>query len=221
MRAIGQIELAADLREHVRCVVVAREAGQTERFPRERMTFMNEGGSESCPCSAIDPGPARLPSRLRDPAFSGSVGRIMAGRYGMSFAKKHIDRGDYEEAIAAASEQIDGGNASAEPLFDRGTAYELTERYVEAVVDFERAIEENAVEKELDPFMLDDAYFSATLAAARSEASSDLRKALGRLDRYRELLPEGAHVAESRDWQKRLRGEMPSLLDKTKDLDAV
>ena len=39
------------------------------------------------------------------------------------------------------------------------------------------------------------------------------------LDRYREVLPSGAHVAESRDWQRRLKGEMPSLLDRTKDVD--
>jgi tetratricopeptide (TPR) repeat protein len=143
----------------------------------------------------------------------------MAGRYGMSFAKKHIEQGDYEEAIASATEEIEGGNMSPEPLFDRGTAYELTERFASAVEDFEQAIEKNKAEKEVDPFVLDDAYFSAALAAARAESTSDLRRALGRLDRYRELLPEGAHVAESRDWQKRLRGEMPSLLDKTKNLD--
>ena len=145
----------------------------------------------------------------------------MAGRYGMSFAKKHIEQGDYEEAIAAATEEIDGGSTSAEPLFDRGVAYELCERYVEAVADFEQAIEKNRADKELDPFVLDDAYFSATLAAARSEAKANLQQALARLERYRELWPEGAHVAESSDWQKRLRGELPSLLDKTKSLDAV
>ena len=145
----------------------------------------------------------------------------MAGRYGMSFAKKHIEQGDYEEAIAAATEEIEGGNDAAEPLFDRATAYELCERYAEAVTDFERAIEKNRAEKELDPFVLDDAYFSAALAAARAEAKTNLQQALARLDRYRELWPEGSHVVESRDWQKRLRGELPSLLDKTKDLDAV
>lgn len=145
----------------------------------------------------------------------------MAGRYGMSFAKKHIEQGDYEEAIAAATEEIDGGDAGPEPLFDRGTAYELSERYADAVADFERALEQNRAQKELDPFVLDDAYFSAALAAARAEADADLDAALGRLDRYRALLPDGAHVAESRDWQRRLRGELPSLLDKTKDIDAV
>ncbi|MBX3203081.1 MAG: hypothetical protein KF894_33460 [Labilithrix sp.] len=145
----------------------------------------------------------------------------MAGRYGMSFAKKHIEQGDYEEAIAAATEEIDGGNDGPEPLFDRGTAYELAERYAEAVADIEQAIVKNQADKELDPFVLDDAYFSATLAAARAEAKGDLAKALGRLDHYRELLPDGAHVVESNDWQKRLRGELPSLLDKTKSVDAV
>ena len=145
----------------------------------------------------------------------------MAGRYGMSFAKKHIEQGDYEEAIAAATEEIEGGNTGAEPLFDRATAYELCERYAEAVSDFELAIEKNRAEKELDPFVLDDAYFSASLAAARAEAKADLQQALARLERYRQLWPEGSHVAESRDWQRRLRGELPSLLDKTKDIDAV
>jgi tetratricopeptide (TPR) repeat protein len=135
----------------------------------------------------------------------------------MSFAKKHIEQGDYEEAIAAATEAIEGGDVSPEPLFDRATAYELAERYVEAVADFEAAIAKNLAEKELDPFVLDDAYFSAALAAARAESSSNLGGALARMDRYRELLPDGAHVAESRDWQKRLKGELPSLLDKTKD----
>jgi len=139
----------------------------------------------------------------------------------MSFAKRHIEQGEYEEAIAAATEEIEGGNTAAEPLFDRATAYELCERYAEAVADFERAIEKNRAEKELDPFVLDDAYFSAVLAAARAEASTDLQNALARLDRYREVWPEGSHVAESRDWQKRLRGELPSLLDKTKDIDSV
>ena len=144
----------------------------------------------------------------------------MAGRYGMSFAKKHIDDGDYEDAIKAATEAITGGDAGAEPLADRATAYDYLERYAEAVADFEAAIVKNLAEKEIDPFLLDDAYFSATLACARSEAKADLKKALGRLDRYREVLPEGAHVAESKDWQKRLRGEMPSLLDKTKPVDS-
>ncbi len=78
--------------------------------------------------------------------------------------------------------------------------------------DFEAAIKKNQVVKELDPFSLDDAYFSALLGAAKEAKDWKV------LDAYAALLPEGGHVSEARDWQKRLRGEMPSLLDKTKGI---
>jgi hypothetical protein len=138
----------------------------------------------------------------------------------MSFAKKHIEDGNYEEAVAAASAEIDAGDAGPEPLFDRATAFELLERYAEAVSDLELALEKNRTEKELDPFVLDDAYFSATLSLARSEVRRDLATAVTTLARYRQFAPDGAHHAESRQWELRLRGELPSLLDKTKSVDA-
>ncbi|HEY8073444.1 MAG TPA: hypothetical protein VIF62_05030 [Labilithrix sp.] len=137
----------------------------------------------------------------------------MAGRYGMSFAKKHIEDGDYEEAVEAATQAIADGDAGPEPLFDRGTALDFLERHAEAVADLESAIAKNRAEKEVDPFALDDAYFSALLGLAKREGAATL-------ERYAKTVPDGAHLAEARDWQKRLRGEMPSLLDKTKDLDA-
>jgi len=142
-------------------------------------------------------------------------------RYGISFAKTLIEKGDYEEAVAEASREIDAGNAGPEPLVDRATALELLERFGEAVTDLEAAIAKNRAEKEIDPFVLDDAYFGALLGAARERSATDKTGAAAMLERYRELLPDGAHVAESRDWQKRLRGEMPSLLDKTKDIGAA
>jgi tetratricopeptide (TPR) repeat protein len=172
---------------------------------------------EAAPVTKID---FIAPERKRGGRARASVRGIMAGRYGMSFAKKHIEEGDYEEAVKAATEALEGGDESPEPLVDRATAYDLLERHAEAVADFEAAILKNNAEKELDPFLLDDAYFSATLACARAEAMTDLKMALARLDHYREVVPDGAHVAESRDWQKRLKGEMPSLLDKTKALDS-
>ena len=138
----------------------------------------------------------------------------------MSFAKKFIEDGDYDKAIEAATTSIADGDAGPEPLFDRATAYDLAERYLEAVSDFEAAIARNAAEQEIDPFTIDDAYFSALLAAARKEADRDVPKAVTLLQRYMQFAPNGEHVADCRDWQKRLRGELPSLLDKTKDLDA-
>ena len=144
----------------------------------------------------------------------------MAGRYGMSFAKEHIEQGDYEEAILAATRAIEEGDEGPEPLFDRGTANELAENFDAAVADFEGAIAKNKVSKELDPFMLDDAYFSALLAAARHDAETDVARGVTRLGRYATAVPDGTHAKDVSDWQKRLRGEMPSLLDKTKDLNA-
>jgi tetratricopeptide (TPR) repeat protein len=139
----------------------------------------------------------------------------------MSFAKKHIEDGEYDEAIAAATKSIEDGDVGPEPLFDRATAYDLAERYLEAVTDFEAAIARNGLEQEIDPFTNDDAYFSALLAAARKEAESDVAKGVTLLQRYLQNAPKGEHVGDCQDWQKRLKGEMPSLLDKTKNLDAV
>jgi tetratricopeptide (TPR) repeat protein len=144
----------------------------------------------------------------------------MAGRYGMSFAKNHIEEGEYEKAIAAASASIADGDHGPEPLFDRATALDLAERYEEAVADFEAAIERNRSEQEVDPFTIDDAYFSALLEAARRAAAKDVEKGIGLLKRYSTHVHDGEHHEESLDWQKRLRGELPSLLDKTKSVDA-
>ena len=138
----------------------------------------------------------------------------------MSFAKKYIEEGDYEKAIAASTDSIAGGDAGPEPLFDRATAYDLAERYLEAVSDFEAAITKNGAEQEIDPFTIDDAYFSALLSAARQEAERDVGKGVALLQRYMQNAPNGEHSAECGDWQKRLRGELPSLLDKTKDIGA-
>ncbi len=138
----------------------------------------------------------------------------------MSFAKGLIEKGDYEEAIEAATNAIAEGDEGPEPLFDRATAAELAEQYARSIDDFEAAIAKNRAVKEIDPFVLDDAYFAALVSAARDEAQRDVGRAVAMLDRYKGAVPDGAHVADAHDWQKRLRGEMPSLLDKTKSLDA-
>src|SRR5262249_7026374 len=106
----------------------------------------------------------------------------MAGRYGISFAKTLIAKGDYEEAVAQATRAIEGGDPGPEPLFDRATALDLLDRFADAVTDFESAIAKNRAERELDPFALDDAYFSALLSAAR--AARDAEAGVRLLDRY-------------------------------------
>ena len=138
----------------------------------------------------------------------------------MSFAKKFIEEGDYEKAIDAATTSIADGDAGPEPLFDRATAYDLAERYADAVADFESAITKNGKEQEIDPFTIDDSYFSSLLSASRQAAAKDVTAGVTMLQRYLRFAPEGQHIEECKDWQKRLKGELPSLLDKTKDIGA-
>jgi tetratricopeptide (TPR) repeat protein len=137
----------------------------------------------------------------------------MAGRYGMSFASELNEKGDYEEALEAATDAMKEAEKNPEPYFDRAVAYDGLERYAEAAADFERAVALNADARVLDRDNLDDAFFSALLAAAKTEAETSVPAAVLRLARYVEVLPGGRHVKDADDWRKRVRGEMPSLLD--------
>lgn len=140
----------------------------------------------------------------------------MAGRYGISFAKVHIEKGEYEEAVTAATAEIDGGNAGPEPFFDRATARELLEEFDGSLADFEAAIARTRETKEMDGFQLDDAYFSALVAAAQAAASPAL--GIRALDRYLGTSPDGTHRGEVEEWKARLKGDRPTLLDKTVDM---
>jgi tetratricopeptide (TPR) repeat protein len=133
----------------------------------------------------------------------------------MSFAAELIEQGKYEEAVDAATRAIEERAGDPEPFADRAAAYDNLERYAEAAADLERALALNAVERVIDHDDLDDAFFSALVAAAKLEAETSVVVAVARLARYPEVLPAGRHVADSADWRRRLRGELVSLLDKT------
>jgi tetratricopeptide (TPR) repeat protein len=137
----------------------------------------------------------------------------MAGRYGMSFAAELNEKGDYDEALEAATAAMQGAEANPEPFADRAAAYDGLERYAEAAKDLERALELNAAARLIDHDNLDDALFSALVGAAKVEAETSVDAALAFLAQYPKVLPKGRHVADAEDWRKRLRGEMPSLLD--------
>ena len=141
----------------------------------------------------------------------------MAGRYGMTFAAELIEQGNYEEAIDAATKAIAAGDVGPEPFADRATALDFLERYAEASVELERAIELNMANKTIDPDGLDDAYFSALVGAAKIDAETSVAVGVQRLERYGRTIPKGRHVRDAEDWRKRIRGELPSLLDKTTD----
>jgi hypothetical protein len=141
---------------------------------------------------------------------------FMAGRYGISFAKVLIERGEYEEAIRIASDEANAG--SVESLFDRATAHELMGTYDSALADFEACMMRNRNTKELDGFQLDDAYFGAVVAAATAEMDRDSDAAVAWLARYARSCPSGAHTAEVAMWTARVRGDVVSLLDKTVEM---
>lgn len=134
----------------------------------------------------------------------------MAGRYGMSFAKKHIEEGDFDEAVRVTTEEIDAGTASPEAFVDRATALDLLERHEEAATDFERAIAMDRTERQLTLEDVDDAYFSALASSAEKTMRTSPAKALATLARYAVCLPEGRHVGDVAEWNKRVRGELAS-----------
>jgi tetratricopeptide (TPR) repeat protein len=128
--------------------------------------------------------------------------------YGQSKAAAFLAHEEYDAAIAAATEAITAEPADSEHWNDRANAYAAVERYADAVKDFEEAKKRDARLQVLDDDLLDDAYFSALLGAARAE--KDVAAGCAWLQRYATLFPEGRHVQDADDWQKRLRGELKS-----------
>jgi len=124
--------------------------------------------------------------------------------YGRSFASKLIQDGKYEEAIDEAGKAIALEPENPEHYADRATACVQLDRDAEALPDFVRAIELDEEAQVLEIDLIDDAYFSALLAAARREPVDAGCK---RLQSYAQTLPKGRHVRDAAEWQERLRGE--------------
>lgn len=141
----------------------------------------------------------------------------MGGRYGMSFAAELMEKGKYEEAIDAATRDIEADPTNPEAFADRAAAYDYLERHAEAVADLERALALNSAAPVIDHDNLDDAFFSALVGAAKVDAETSVDAAVAVLACYRRVLPDGRHLQDSEDWQRRVRGELKSLLDKTTD----
>jgi hypothetical protein len=135
----------------------------------------------------------------------------MAGRYGMSFAKKHIEDGEYDDAVRVTTEEIDGGAALPETFVDRATALDLLERHEEAAGDFERALDLDRTEHELSRDDVDDAYFSALASGAEKVAGRSVPDAVAMLERYAKCMPDGRHLREADEWTLRVKGELKTV----------
>jgi tetratricopeptide (TPR) repeat protein len=123
----------------------------------------------------------------------------MAGRYGMSFAAKMIQEGKYAEAIEEATRAVARDEEDPTPLVERASAYAWLERYLEAAI----ALDGSAGVLETD--VVDDAYFSALLGAAKLEARTSMEAASRTLARYGTILPGGRHLTDAAAWPDRLR----------------
>lgn len=129
----------------------------------------------------------------------------MAGRYGMTFATKLIQEGKYAEAIEEATRAFVRDEEDPAPLVDRASAYAWLEKYPEAVRDLEAALALDQTAGVLEIDVVDDAYFSALLGAAKVEARTSLDTAAATLARYRTVLPDGRHLDDAAAWPARLR----------------
>ncbi len=129
----------------------------------------------------------------------------MAGRYGMTFAAKLIQQGNYAEAVEEATRAFVRDEEDPAPLIDRASAYAWLEQYADAVKDLEMALELDKESGVLETDVVDDAYFSALLGAAKAEARTSVETAATTLARYRTVLPDGRHVADADAWPERLR----------------
>jgi tetratricopeptide (TPR) repeat protein len=128
----------------------------------------------------------------------------MAGRYGMTFAAKLMEEGKYAEAIGEATRAFERNPEDPAALVERATAFGWLERYPEAVRDFEAAFELDRTAEVLEIDIVDDAYFSALLGVARSEAKTSLATATATLARYGTILPAGRHLQDAAVWPSRL-----------------
>ncbi|HXU67713.1 MAG TPA: hypothetical protein VN947_00215 [Polyangia bacterium] len=141
----------------------------------------------------------------------------MGHQYGRSRAAVYNEAGEFEAALQASTEEIAREADNSEHHLDRATALAALERYDEAVEAFEHAQELDRESAVLDDDMLDDAYFSALLGAARATATTaptNVATACEKLTRYAGRFPSGRHLTDAVDWQKRLRGELKSTFVK-------
>ena len=144
----------------------------------------------------------------------------MADNYGVTFAQKLIQRGDYEAALAAADKHAQQDPHNPEPYHDRARALSLRGRYEQAVADYTRAIELDKEECVLQDWEVDDGFFSTLVAWGQSlgepgKAASAEQVAI--MQRYRQILPKGQHVAEAEQWILRFRGLLKSTFVKPQD----
>ena len=137
----------------------------------------------------------------------------MADNYGVTFAQKLIQQGNYEEAILAANKHLVQDPASPEPYHDRARALAGLGRFEEAVADYAQAIQRDETEHVLQDWEVDDGLFSLLVAWAQSLGEASAAQ-VAIMERYAQLLPSGQHRADAADWILRFKGLLKSTFVK-------
>ncbi|MES1172377.1 MAG: tetratricopeptide repeat protein [Bacteroidota bacterium] len=128
--------------------------------------------------------------------------------YGSLFSTKLIADGQYAEAVEASGREIAASPGDPEPYFNRARGWAGLERWEDAVRDYQRALEHDAGASAIDPAEIDDELFFALRRWAESERDRDHdpARAIGLLDRYATLCPDGRHLLDLETWRDHLRG---------------
>jgi tetratricopeptide (TPR) repeat protein len=125
--------------------------------------------------------------------------------YGQLRSRKLCAEGRFDEAVAAAGEELRADPDEPEPYFIRGQALAGLERFEEAAADYERALAMDASASAMDPEAVDDELFFA-LRRQAERLASDQVAAVATIGRYLEVLPTGRHVDDVPKWIDKLTG---------------
>jgi tetratricopeptide (TPR) repeat protein len=140
----------------------------------------------------------------------------MSSQYGVTFAQKLLQHGEYEQAITEADKHAVREPDSPEPFHDRARALSALGRYEEAVTAYARALELDEEEQILEGSEVDDGLFSTVVAWGQSLAGEEAAQ-LAALAHYGRLLPEGCHGKDAEDWALRFRGLLKTTFVKPQD----
>jgi len=125
--------------------------------------------------------------------------------YGRLFSTQLVSQGEFERAIAKASEEIAAAPDEPEAYFNRAQALTALGRLAEAAADHEAALALDCSASALDPEAVDDELFFVlrSLAVTQKDRPAE---ALATLERYRRVLPQGRHVDDLKTWIDHING---------------
>lgn len=127
--------------------------------------------------------------------------------YGVLASAKLVAESRFDEAIIQATQEIAALPDEPEPYFTRAQSLAALGRFTDALPDYEAALALDASGSAMDPEAVDDELFFALRSiAVQHKEQGRQDEALATLERYREILPEGRHLADLATWTDHVKG---------------